>query len=170
MWAAHRKPNSECRGLCSRRHTGRTATGEGRPDSAVLRPQGTHYVRHRDLGVFAVPAERGRDRRGKAQPKPRMHDAKKSDPGVPRGPCVNALGKVANKGAQAPAESLREESGRPQRHTQWWGPVTQGAERIRQFVKREPKEKLTAVLHHITTDTCGRPTTGCSPERQRASE
>ena len=101
-----------------------------------------------------------------------MHDAKKSDPGiVPRGPCAStALGKVANKGAQALAESLegragieRNPGGRSTGHTQWWGPVTQGAERIRQFVKREPKEKLTAVLHHITTDTLRKAYHGLQP-------
>ena len=101
-----------------------------------------------------------------------MHDAKKSAPGiVPRGPCVStALGKVANKGAQAPAESLegragieRNPGGRSTGHTQWWGPVTQGAERIRQFVKREPKEKLTALLHHITPDTLRKAYHGLQP-------
>ena len=101
-----------------------------------------------------------------------MHDAKKSDPGiVPRAACVStALGKVANKGAQALAESLegragieRNPGGRSTGHTQWWGPVTQGAERIRQFVKREPKEKLTALLHHITPDTLRKAYHGLQP-------
>ena len=101
-----------------------------------------------------------------------MHDAKKSDPGiVPRGPCESTEpGKVANKGAQAPAEPLegragieRNPGGRSTDHTQWWGPVSQGAERIRQFIEREPKEKLTALLHHITTDTLRKAYHGLKP-------
>ena len=31
--------------------------------------------------------------------------------------------------------------------------MTPGAERIRQFVKENPGEQLTALLHHITTET-----------------
>ena len=90
-----------------------------------------------------------------------MHDAKKSDPGIlPRGWCASTTpGKAANKGAQAPAEPLegragieRNPGGRSTDHTQRWGPVSQGAERIRQFIKRNPQEKLTALLHHITAD------------------
>ena len=101
-----------------------------------------------------------------------MHDAKKSDPGiVPRGRCGSTtLGKVANKGAQAPAEPLegragieRNPGGRNTDHTQWWGAVPQGAERIRQFVKREPKEKLTALLHHITPEALRRAYHGLQP-------
>ncbi len=34
-----------------------------------------------------------------------------------------------------------------------WERVSQAVERIRQAVKRNPKEKLTALLHHISVDT-----------------
>ena len=91
-----------------------------------------------------------------------MHDAKKSDPGVvPQGPGASAgPGKAANKGARVPAESVegrtgieRNPGGRSTNHTQWWWAASQGAERMRQFIEREPQEKLTALLHHVTTDT-----------------
>ena len=36
--------------------------------------------------------------------------------------------------------------------TQSRATATQAAERIRQFVRREPQEKLTALLHHITPE------------------
>ena len=36
--------------------------------------------------------------------------------------------------------------------TQWRDSVSQAAERIRQAVKRNPKEKLTALLHHISVE------------------
>ena len=33
--------------------------------------------------------------------------------------------------------------------------MSQAAERIRQFIERNPKEKLTALLHHVTPETLG---------------
>ena len=102
-----------------------------------------------------------------------MHDAKKSDPGiVPRGRCASTRpGKAANKGAQAPAEPLegragieRNPGGRSTDHTQWWGSVSQGAERIRQYIQRNPQEKLTALLHHITADALRRAYHGLQPK------
>ncbi len=38
-------------------------------------------------------------------------------------------------------------------HAQKWGRVHQGIERIREFVKRNPKEKLTTLLHHINEES-----------------
>ncbi len=82
-----------------------------------------------------------------------MNEVKQSDDGiVPR--------KAANKGAQAPAETLEGRTstkGNPQDQstgrTQGRGTVPQAEERIRQAVTRNPKERLTALLHHITPDT-----------------
>ena len=81
------------------------------------------------------------------------HDTEQSD-GV-----IVAM-KAANKGARAPAESLEQRTPtkrNPQRtgtvRTQGRGAVTPGAERIRQFAKENPGEQLTALLHHITTET-----------------
>ena len=81
-----------------------------------------------------------------------MHDAQQSDAGV-------VAMKAANKGEQFPAEPLERRAaaeGNPQRtgtvRTQSRGAVSPGAERIRQFAKENPGEKLTALLHHITPE------------------
>ena len=70
--------------------------------------------------------------------------------------------KAANKGARAPAEPLERRAAaerNPQRtgtvRTQSRGAVSPGAERIRQFAKEKPGERLTALLHHITPEALG---------------
>ena len=67
--------------------------------------------------------------------------------------------KRANKGARAPAESVEGRAstkgnprGESTRRTQSRESVTQAAERIRQAATRKPREKLTALLHHVTPD------------------
>ena len=67
--------------------------------------------------------------------------------------------KAANKGAKAPAELLEGRAstkGNPQdqstRRTQSRESVSQAVERIRQAATRNPQERLTALLHHITMD------------------
>ena len=82
-----------------------------------------------------------------------MHDAQQSDAAV-------VAMKAANKGARVPAEPLERRAAaerNPQRtgtvRTQGRGAVSPGAERIRQFAKENPGEQLTALLHHITTET-----------------
>ena len=67
--------------------------------------------------------------------------------------------KSANKGASVPAESMEprtEPKGNPgsqsTRRAQDRESVTQAADRIRQFVQREPWVRLTALLHHVTVD------------------
>ncbi len=106
---------------------------------------------------------RGRKREG-WKPKPRRHGPQKADPGtVPRGPRASAgTGKAVNKGATALAESpqgragiKRKPGGTRTDHTQRWGPVSPGTERIRQSVKGEPRKRLTALLHHITPEALG---------------
>ena len=80
------------------------------------------------------------------------HDTEQSDGDI-------VAMKAANKGARAPAESLERRTPterNPQRtgtvRTQGRGAVTPGAERIRQFAKGNPGERLTALLHHITPE------------------
>ena len=65
---------------------------------------------------------------------------------------------AANNGE--PAEQREQRTppeGNPERpHThqaQDWARVSQGIDRVRQFVKRNPKEKLTTLLHHINEDS-----------------
>ena len=84
-----------------------------------------------------------------------MHDAQQSDAAI-------VAMKAANKGARAPAEPLERRAaaeGNPQRtgtvRTQSRGAVSPGAERIRQFVKEKPGERLTALLHRITPEALG---------------
>ena len=67
--------------------------------------------------------------------------------------------KSANKGTPVPAEPMEsrtEPKGNPEsqsaRRTQRRESASQAADRIRQFVRREPQERLTALLHHVTVD------------------
>ena len=67
--------------------------------------------------------------------------------------------KSANKGALAPAEPMEpraEPEGNPEGQstcrTQDRESVSQAADRIRQFVQREPGVRLTTLLHHVTVD------------------
>ena len=80
-----------------------------------------------------------------------VHGMKKSDEAV-------VPMKAANKGAKAPAELLEGRAstkGNSQDQstyrTQGRESVSQAVERIRQAATRKPQEKLTALLHHITT-------------------
>ena len=66
---------------------------------------------------------------------------------------------AANKGTCVPAEPTEGRAGtkgnprgQSTRRTQGRASVSQAAERIRQAATRKPKEKLTALLHHITTE------------------
>jgi RNA-directed DNA polymerase len=85
-------------------------------------------------------------------PKPVMHGAEKSDPLV-------VPMKLANKAGQPAAESA-EGSGGTKRNarlqstvrTQSRDDVSQAQARIREAVTRNKKEKLTALLHHISID------------------
>lgn len=79
-----------------------------------------------------------------------MNDPKKSDTGI-------VVRKPANKAVRAAAEPVERRpvtNGNPRNQstgrTQSRATVCQAAERIRQFVRRNPKEKLTALLHHLT--------------------
>ena len=67
--------------------------------------------------------------------------------------------KSANKGVVVPAEPMEpraEPKGNPRgqstRRAQDRESVSQAAERIRQFVQREPQARLTTLLHHVTVD------------------
>ena len=75
-----------------------------------------------------------------------MNEPKKSDMGI-------VAEKPANKGAQATAESVERRpmtngnsQGQSTGRTQSRATVAQAVERIRQFVRKEPQEKLTTLL------------------------
>ena len=84
-----------------------------------------------------------------------MYDAKESDVAV-------VAGKPANKEGQPSAERVERRAatdgnpgGQSTGRTQSRESVSQAAERIRQFIERNPQEKLTALLHHVTPETLG---------------
>lgn len=81
-----------------------------------------------------------------------MDGAKKSDVAI-------VAEKPVNKGVEASAEPVERRArtkGNPRSQStgraQNRGTVTQATERIRQFVERKPKERLTTLLHHITPE------------------
>ncbi len=81
-----------------------------------------------------------------------MHDSEKSDPGI-------VAEKRANKDATASAELVERRAGpegKPGRRAtcraQKRVSVQQAAERIRAAAKRNPEERLVALLHHITAE------------------
>ena len=88
----------------------------------------------------------------RSNPQPMMNGMEKSD-------SVIVAVKSANKGTPVPAEPMEprtEPKGNPKsqsmRRTQDRESVSQAADRIRQFVQREPGVRLTALLHHVTVD------------------
>ena len=81
-----------------------------------------------------------------------MHGSKQSDSAI-------VAMKSANKGPRGPAEPMERRAGTERnprrestRRTQSRESVSQAAERIRQTATRKPREKLTALLHHVTPD------------------
>ena len=81
-----------------------------------------------------------------------MYGSKQSDSAI-------VAMKSANKGPRGPAEPMERRAGTERnprresmRRTQSRESVSQAAERIRQSATRKPREKLTALLHHVTPD------------------
>ena len=81
-----------------------------------------------------------------------MHGMEKSDSAI-------VAVKPANKGTPVPAEPMEPRAepkgnlgSQSTRRTQDRGSVSQAADRIRQFVQREPGVRLTTLLHHVTVD------------------
>ena len=81
-----------------------------------------------------------------------MHGFEKSDRAI-------VAMKSTNKDLSGPAESMERRagakgnpSGQSTRRAQERGSVSQAVERIRQAAKRNPKQKLVSLLHHISVD------------------
>ena len=79
--------------------------------------------------------------------------------GMEKSDSVIVAMKSANKGTVVPAEPMErrtEPKGNPEsqstRRAQHRESVSQAADRIRQFVQREPGVRLTTLLHHVTVD------------------
>ena len=127
--------------------------GEGMEGATVSKNPCTFVRPSSGPGMSSFcPGSRTGAAAGRRIPYPMMYGMKKSDEAI-------VPLKAANKGAQAPAESpegrastkgnLRDQS---THRTQGRDGVSQAVERIRQAATRKPREKLTALLHHITTD------------------
>ena len=133
-------------------HTDITATGEVMEGSTVSENPGTSVRPSLGPGRSSFcPGSRTGAAEGRRIPYPMVHGMKKSDEAV-------VPMKAANKGATAPAELLEGRAstkGNSQDQstyrTQGRESVSQAVERIRQAATRKPQEKLTALLHHITT-------------------
>ena len=80
-----------------------------------------------------------------------MYELEKSDEDI-------VAMRTANNGQPAEQQERRSSPERksqrpPTYYAQKWARVTQGMERLRQFVKRNPKEKLTTLLHHVNEES-----------------
>jgi RNA-directed DNA polymerase len=87
-----------------------------------------------------------------------MHERKKSDPAIVAVKSVNkAPGSKpgAEERMEPRAGAKRNASQQSTDRTQCREAVSQAQARIREAVTRNPKEKLTALLHHITVDALG---------------
>ena len=117
------------------------------------------HVRTPSVGTLgglrtALPVVAG-PHRERRKPKPVMYGSKKSDEAI-----VPAM--PANKGAHASAEPAEERAategnpaGGSTRRTQRRASVPPAASRIRTAAERNPKERLTALFHHLTPEALG---------------
>ena len=93
-----------------------------------------------------------------------MNDRQKSDAGVVAGKAENKAAGVAADQLERRAATERNPGGGRTGRTQRRGDVSQGAERIRQYVTRNPQEKLTALLHHVSEEALGEAYAGLRPD------
>ena len=82
-----------------------------------------------------------------------MHDPKESDSAILATSPGNKAARAAADREERRAGTNENPGGRSTVRTQGRAAVSQGAERIRQCIQRNPKEKLTALLHHVTPET-----------------
>ena len=102
--------------------------------------------------VFGSPRNRAGVARERRKPNLMMHGSKKSDPLI-------VVMKPTNNGTAVPAEPVERRGGtegnsrnRNTCRTLSRESVSHGAARVRQAAKRNRKEPLTALLHHITVE------------------
>ena len=81
-----------------------------------------------------------------------MHERKKSDPLVVPVKPVNKAARAAAESVEGSSGTKRNASPQSMVRTQSRDAVSQAQARIREAVNRNPKEKLTALLHHVTID------------------
>ena len=81
-----------------------------------------------------------------------MHEPKESDSAIVATSLGNKAARAAADREERRAGTNENSGGRSTVRTQGRAAVSQGAERIQQFIERNPKEKLTALLHHVTPE------------------
>jgi RNA-directed DNA polymerase len=81
-----------------------------------------------------------------------MHDPEKSDPSIVPGKSVNNAGRPAAEPMEGRGGTERNADRQSTDLTQSRTAVSQALARIREAAARNQKEKLTALLHHITID------------------
>ncbi|MEF2554575.1 group II intron reverse transcriptase/maturase [Aurantimonas sp. A2-1-M11] len=82
-----------------------------------------------------------------------MNDAQKSDSGIVAVKLANNPGELGAELVERRPETKRNATQQSTHRTQSRARVTQALERVRQAARRGKKERFTALLHHITTDT-----------------
>lgn len=108
---------------------------------------------HRDLGGLQTAPQSGGAAKERSSPYPMMNGLKKSDPAI-------VAMKPANNGPPGPAEPVEQRAGpkgnperQSSRRAQKRESETQAADRVRQAARRNPDERLVALLHHVTTES-----------------
>jgi hypothetical protein len=85
-----------------------------------------------------------------------MHEREKSDPAIGAGKPTNKADATSVANAAEPVEQragAKGNAGEQSTHrTQSRERVSQALDRVRKAARQRPKEKLTALLHHINTD------------------
>ena len=144
-----------CRGFSQRRRQHSTHRyGKGGRNPAVSKNPCMHARTH-CTGTWEVsmPSRcRGGIAKERHSPYPMKDGLEKSD-------SVISAVKSANKGTSVPAEPMERRTepkgnleSQSTRRAQDRESVTQAADRIRRFVQRDPRVRLTTLLHHVTVD------------------
>ena len=79
-----------------------------------------------------------------------MNGLEKSDPAIVAMKPANKVGQPAAEWVEPRAGAEGNTDQPNTRRTQSRGSVSQGLDRVRQIAKLRPKEKFTALLHHVT--------------------
>ena len=91
-------------------------------------------------------------RREGEEPKPMMHGREKSDPVVVAAKPTNKAGKPAAEPVEPRTGTKRNADQQSTLRTLGRARVSQALGRVRQATRQRKKEKLTALLHHVTVD------------------
>jgi hypothetical protein len=82
-----------------------------------------------------------------------MHDQEKSDSAIVAAKLPNKTGSPVAEAMEPRAETKRNADQQSTHRTQTRARVTQALTRVRQAARQRKKEKFSALLHHVNTDT-----------------